>query len=43
MNPKGLLICLGLRAVLVSGAPAQTTGDRIDLYFARYRSHDARK
>jgi hypothetical protein len=42
MNAKKLLSSLGLCAVLASGALAQTTGDRIDLYFGDWHTTSPR-
>jgi mannose-6-phosphate isomerase-like protein (cupin superfamily) len=42
MNAKRLLSSLGLCAVLASGAFAQTTGDRIDLYFGDWHTSSPR-
>jgi mannose-6-phosphate isomerase-like protein (cupin superfamily) len=42
MNKKELLRSLGLCAVLASGAWAQTTGDRIDLYFGDWHTSSPR-
>lgn len=42
MNTKGLLTSLGLCTVLASGGLAQTTGDRIDLYFGDWHASSPR-
>jgi hypothetical protein len=42
MNTKALLTSLGLCTVLTSGALAQTTGDRIDLYFGDWHTSSPR-
>jgi mannose-6-phosphate isomerase-like protein (cupin superfamily) len=42
MNAKKLLSSLGLCALLASGAWAQTTGDRIDLYFGDWHTSSPR-
>ncbi|MGA9980893.1 MAG: cupin domain-containing protein [Candidatus Sulfotelmatobacter sp.] len=42
MNTKELLTSLGLCVALTSGALAQTTGDRIDLYFGDWHTSSPR-